>query len=362
MLAEATREVAPEELALVCSGALPGLGAGATRLITDVREEALAGEHCFSFSFFSSSFFSSSSSSSSSSSPSSPSSPLSETSALDGRFAAAVVWPRAHLGKDFSLACLARAALLLRPGGRLLCAVRKNKGGGSLAREIDRLLGNLTTLKRDRGYSLYCGEHRGEIDRGAASALLGVSYSIDEPLLGAPPLFATPGVFSRKHLDRGTRALIEHAAQLAMRGALGEPRRVLDLCAGIGPLGLWAARRWPDAAITAVESNLLAIACLKANAAARGLDAPPPRLRIEAADGLAKLSLPSFDLALVNPPTHAGEDELRELLAPLPGLLRGGLALFVVNREGRLVGLLEELSAAIELAAVPGFSIVSARW
>ena len=337
MLAEAVREVAPQELALVCGGALPGLGAGATRLITDVREEAIAGERCVPFSF-------------------------AEDPALDGRFTAAVVWPRAHLGKDFSLACIARAGLLLQPGGRLLCAVRKNKGGASLAREIERLVGNLTTLQRDRGYSLYCGEAQGPIDREAASALLGARYAIDEPLLGAPPLLATPGVFSRKHLDRGTRALILHAAQLATTGTLGEPRRILDLCAGLGPLGLWAARRWPDAVITAVESNLLAIACLKANTAARGLDGPPPRLRIEAADGLAKLSLPSFDLALVNPPTHAGEDELRGLLAPLPGLLRGGLALFVVNREGRLVGLLEELSAAIEIAAVPGFSIVSARW
>ncbi len=339
MLAEAVREVAPEELALVCGGALPGLRAGATRLFTDVREEAVAGEQLVPFAF-------------------------SEDPALDGRFSAAVVWPRAHLGKDFSLACIARASLLLRPGGRLLCAVRKNKGGASLAKEIERLLGDLTTLQRDRGYSLYCAERGQTVDRGAALALLGVRYAIDEPLLGAPPLLATPGVFSRKHLDQGTRALIERCAALASTGPLGEPRRVLDLCAGIGPLGLWAARRWPDAAITAVESNLLAVACLRANAAARGLvgPGPSPRLRVEAADGLAELSLPSFDLALVNPPTHAGEEELRGLLAPLPGLLAGGLALFVVNREGRLVGLLEELSAAIEIAAAPGFSIVSARW
>ena len=44
------------------------------------------------------------------------------------RFDAAVVWPRAHLGKDFSESCIALAGSVLAPGGRLYCAVRKDKG------------------------------------------------------------------------------------------------------------------------------------------------------------------------------------------------------------------------------------------
>ncbi|MCB9704541.1 MAG: methyltransferase [Myxococcales bacterium] len=333
LLADAVAEVPPSALALVCSGPLPGVGPGATRLVSDVRERPEAGERCVPFSF-----------------------------AVDeGRgasFDAAVVWPRAHLGKDFSLACLARGALLLRPGGRLLCAARKNKGGGSLAAVIGELVGEVEVVARDRGYNLYVGVHRGEIDREAAAAHLGVRYAIDDPLLGPPPLLATPGVFCRKHLDQGTRALIERAAELAARGELGEPRRILDLCAGIGPLALWAAARWPAAAITAVESNLLACACLRENAAARGLGG---RIEVLAQDGLGDISAPA-ELALINPPTHAGEEELRALLAPLPRLLAGGVALFVVNRHGRLVGLLDEIGAATSIHAVPGFSLVSARW
>ncbi|MCB9566806.1 MAG: methyltransferase [Myxococcales bacterium] len=129
-------------------------------------------------------------------------------------------------------------------------------------------------------------------------------------------------------------------------------RRILDLCAGIGPLALWAAARWPAAAITAVESNLLACACLRENAAARGLGG---RIEVLAQDGLGDISAPA-ELALINPPTHAGEEELRALLAPLPRLLAGGVALFVVNRHGRLVGLLDEIGAATSIHAVPGFS------
>lgn len=353
LLADAVGELPPEEVALVCSGMLPGLGAGVTRLITDVRERPEVGERCVPFDF-----------------------------AADGatsaeRYAAAVVWPRAHLGKDFSLACLARGALLLRPGGRLLCAARKNKGGASLAGVMRELLGEVEVLRRDRGYALYagtCGEGggvggEGGVDLAVARALLDVRYSIDEPLLGAPPLRATPGVFSRKHLDKGTRALLEHAAALADNGVLGEPRRVLDLCAGIGPLGLWAAQRWPQAAIHAVESNLLAAACLRENATARGIlctqtEADGGRLTVAVSDGLdaPHQGAPGFDLALINPPTHAGEDELRGLLAPLPAALAGGVALFVVNRAGRLLGLLGELGAAVEVASAPGFALVSARW
>ncbi|MCA9658889.1 MAG: methyltransferase, partial [Myxococcales bacterium] len=245
LLADAVGELSPEEVALVCSGMLPGLGAGVTRLITDVRERSEIGERCVPFDFG-----------------------ADGAATIDERFAAAVVWPRAHLGKDFSLACLARGALLLRAGGRLLCAARKNKGGASLAEVMRELLGEVEVVRRDRGYALYvgiCGE--AGVDLAVARALLDVRYAIDEPLLGSPPLRATPGVFSRKHLDKGTRALLEHAAALADDGVLGEPRRVLDLCAGIGPLALWAAQRWPQAAIHAVESNLLAAACLRENAA-----------------------------------------------------------------------------------------------
>lgn len=338
LLANAVASEQANEVVLVCSGSLPGLGTGATRLITDLREHATAGERCLPFSF-----------------------------ALDddrfaARFKTAIVWPRAHLGKDFSFACIARAALLLQPGGRLLCAVRKNKGGATLGAAIRDLLGNLEILDRDRGYALYSGICQDTIDRDKAHQLLSVRYSIDDALLGSPPLCATPGVFSRKHLDRGTEALIKECDMLSKTEEIEPPDRVLDLCAGIGPLGLWAAQRWPTATITAVESNLLATACLRQNAENRGLLGDRPRLRVLAADGLVGLELTHFELALINPPTHAGEHELRALLAPLPPLLAGGVALFVVNRSGRLLGLLQELGATTTERERSGFTIVSARF
>ncbi|MEZ4450358.1 MAG: methyltransferase [Nannocystaceae bacterium] len=327
LLAAAVADEAPEAVALVCCGALPGLRPGATRFVTDVREVAEAGERCV---------------------------PLDPGASAGAGFRAAVVWPRAHLGKDFTALCLAHGMSLLGEGGRLLCAARKNKGAESLAAILRELAGAVTLAGRDRGYALMVAERRGPIDDAALARHLEVRYAIEDPLLGDPPLVSMPGVFCRKHLDAGTRALIEAEVELGRPA----PARIVDLGAGIGPLALWAARTWPKGQVRAVEANLLAVRCLRESAAARGLDG---RLTVRARDGLEGLD-GAADLVLCNPPTHAGEDEFRRLLAPLRRWLRPGEAHFVVNRPGRLVGLLGELRARVEVREVPGFALVRAHF
>jgi hypothetical protein len=262
LLAAAVRNIDPRELLLVHSGPLPGLRPGATRLILDVRERS-SDATCVPATRFGAR--------------------MDVPAALaEPRFAAAVVWPRAHLGKDFSEACLALGALALRPGGRLYCAVRKNKGGPSLARVMTALCGDVEVLERDLGYFLYMSEKPARFDVDAARAYLAVEYEIADPLLGPAPLLAVPGVFCRKHLDDGTRALL---LELERQDVLGDrpPRQVLDLGAGVGPLGLWAARRWPEARVLAVESNLLAVELVAENAARLGCG---PRVSVLASDGL----------------------------------------------------------------------------
>lgn len=330
LLAEAVRDVPPERLALVYSGPLPGVRPGATRWLLDVREgEGGAGEV------------------------------LAGPDALpEPRFAAAAVWPRAHLGKDFTEASLAFAAASLIPGGRLFCAVRKDKGGPSLARTIAELLGAVETLARDRGYHLFAAVKGAGYDEAAAARRLGVRYEIAEPLLGDVPLVSAPGVFCRKHLDEGTRALLT-AIQAADPPP---PRRVLDLGAGIGPLGLWAARRWPTATVLAVESNAIAAGLIGENATRLGCAG---RVTALLSDGLPAEhpQRGGIDLALVNPPTHAPAESFAELIAPLPAWMRAdGEAWFVVNRSGRLVQVLGDTRAHLEAQEVMGYSVVRARW
>jgi 16S rRNA G1207 methylase RsmC len=345
LLAAAVRAVPPQDLLLVHSGPLPGLRPGATRLVLDVRElspghdplvipASLAWRDQLALS--------------------------ASPGARESRFAAAVVWPRAHLGKDFSEACLALGALALRPGGQLLCAVRKAKGGPSLARAMTEMCGAVDVVARDAGYFLYMSEKTGRFDAAAAAARLDVRYEIADPLLGPTPLLAAPGVFCRKHLDDGTRALLAHLEASHVL-ADSPPRRVLDLGAGVGPLALWAARRWPEARVLAVDSNLLAVALVAENARRLGC---ADRVEALASDGLpARAPRERADLALVNPPTHAEPAAFAGLVAPLRAWLRPGApAWFVVNRAGRLAQVLTAAGAQLAVHEVPGFSLVRATW
>lgn len=362
MLGQAVAGVDPSGLLLVHCGDLPGPRAGATRLILDVRErtgcidEAArtppTGHRCIA---------------------DVGRDPENGTGAPlpfgDARFDAAVVWPRAHLGKDFSEECLATAALSLRPGGKLYCAVRKQKGGKSLARTMKALLGEdaVAVEARDKGYHLWVGERReAGVDTELAGELSSRRYVIGDPLLEQLQLSSRPGVFSRQKLDAGTRALLAVADAMVRRDPTKPPRRVVDLCAGIGPLGLWAASRSPAVRVLAVESNIRACALLRHNAAANGLDA---QVRVVEHDGMPALDLPAAkpfvgrtELALLNPPTHADPDTLLRLLDLRRWLAPDGRLLLVVNRPGRAVELLTQLGAEIDGGERDGYYVLSARW
>ncbi|MFO7564160.1 MAG: methyltransferase [Enhygromyxa sp.] len=347
MLSRAVAEVDPEALLLVHCGDLPGLRAGATRLILDVRERTGCGSStCIA--------------------------DLGGGRGLrdgaEGQFSAAVVWPRAHLGKDFSEECLATAALGLREGGRLYCAVRKQKGGKSLGRTMRALLGDAAVEvgARDRGYHLWIGERGPDFDLELATELTTRRYELRDPALGELTLYSRPGVFSRRELDGGTRALLAVADAVLERDFEEAPKRVVDLCAGIGPLGLWAAARSSATRVLAVESNLRACALLRENAAANGLS---DRVSVCEHDGLpdpdAALARPfagRTELALLNPPTHADPDTLLRLLDFRRWLAPGGRLLLVVNRPGRAVELLTQLGAEIEGGERDGYFVLGARW
>lgn len=346
-LAQAVAGRPSREILLVCCGDVPGVGPEATRLVLDVREregavartvgvdEALGSEH----------------------------------GADAAGFGDALVWPRPHLGKDFSVWCLARGALALRPGGSLWCAARKAKGAESLVEELQAMMGAVEVVARDKGYRVVRAQRAAAFDEARARAAVGVRYVIEDPALRGLSLGSAPGVFSRRELDGGTRQLIEHVAMQP----LGSPSTVLDLGCGVGPLGLWAALRWPAARVLAVDSNLRAVALARENAARHGLGG---RVQVLACDGLPgaptpaereraedDLGLEPFALALVNPPTHAEPEGLGRLCDDLRRWLRpGGVAMLVVSRAGRMTEQLVRAGARVEAFAYPRFTVLQARW
>lgn len=327
MLGAALRAVPAREVLMICTGDVPGVGDAATRLILDVREAVGAGPRRVPIEL----------------DVPGPSIPELRVCAM---------WPRAHLGKDFSQQCVARAALLLPSGGRLLCAVRKQKGADSIARSMEEVFGNVRVLGRERGYRLLESVRGSAIDEASAWELVRRRYRIEDPALPGIVLEGAPGVFSRKELDAGTRCLIEFAASMRI-----EPRAVLDLCCGIGPLALWSARRWPGARVTAIDSNLIAVALARRNANANGVT-----IDIHESDGLPEVGGP-VDLTLCNPPTHADADALASLFAPLPQWQRqGSIVLAVATRPAPIAAALKPTGATITLHPRERYAIVAAKF
>jgi len=278
--------------------------------------------------------------------------------AIPSGLASALVWPRAHLGKDFAQQCLAIASQSLGPSGRVYCAVRKQKGADSLGDFMTDLFGRVSIQARDRGYRLFVSTCD-SVDPVRAQTCLQLQYEIRDPLLGPVALGSAPGVFSRAKLDDGTRTLIAFAQARAP-----DVERVLDLCCGIGPLGLWAAGRWSNAEVLLVETNVVAVHWARKNAAALGFSGRVAVVEHDGLEGLplAKMWTGKTDLALVNPPTHRDTDALRRLLAPLGIWLRpGGTAFIVANRPEPIVRALAGAPLDLAVHTVGNYGVVEAR-
>lgn len=109
-------------------------------------------------------------------------------------------------------------------------------------------------------------------------------------------LMGGPNVFSRDHLDMGTRVLLNHLPET------GEALRVADLGCGNGILALAVATRCPEASVLGVDESYQAIACAQKNLQQTGLT--ERGIRFKVGDGLTDVEPGSLDLVVCNPPFH----------------------------------------------------------
>lgn len=112
------------------------------------------------------------------------------------------------------------------------------------------------------------------------------------------------GVFSRDHIDVGTKLLL-------LEGPAPEPgdRVLVDLGAGYGPIACALAIRNPEATIYAVEVNERAQALCAENAETAGLTNVVVAAPEEVPDDLV------IDRIWSNPPIRIGKEALHELLS-----------------------------------------------
>jgi len=218
----------------------------------------------------------------------------------------------------------------LAMGGRFVASTDGKPD--ALRKALKKVFRNVTpgTIGRRGGASFYATRKR---EAAALSDRRKVVRAVVRPADGADPvpldLETRPGTFAYRSFDKGTRALAE-----AWTPA-GEDS-VLDLGAGCGGLGLYAALRLPAASVTLIDSNARAIGCARRTAQAMDV---ADRVRVAVRADFE--DLPPVDggyaLVLANPPyfgdfriAHSFATTAREQLrGPEHG---GGRALFVAKR------------------------------
>lgn len=137
-------------------------------------------------------------------------------------------------------------------------------------------------------------------------------------------LKSASGVFSLKHLDKGTETLLKYAVLPELKGA-----SVLDLGCGYGAVAIVTKRRRPDMRVTASDVNERAIRLTKLNARELHLD-----IHVTKSNLFEHLEL--FDCILTNPPYVAGRKTLFALIEQAPSHLNkdGSFQLVARHQKG----------------------------
>ena len=130
------------------------------------------------------------------------------------------------------------------------------------------------------------------------------------------------GVFSKDGLDDGSRLLLETIAKTD----LGQ--NILDLGAGVGPIGLILAHLDPRRNVTLADVNLRALELSRENAKLNRAEA-----ECVESDGMAALEGRTFDAVVTNPPIRAGKQVIYKMFADAAKSLKPGGALYLVIRK-----------------------------
>lgn len=241
---------------------------------------------------------------------------------------------------------VAQALRVLAPGGALVAAAPKDRGGLRLKRTLEVF--GCEVAETARRHHRICAVER-------PATLAGIEEAIAE---GAPRrtpsgLWSQPGVFSWERLDSGSELLLKHLPKLKGQGA--------DLGGGIGWLSR-AVLASPDVTkLRTIELDRRAYDCARRNI-------EDERAAIEWAD-VRNVAPPLSDLDFVvmNPPFHDGGAEDRALgqafiRVASSALRKGGALWLTANRHLPYETVLNEAFKVVKsVAEASGFKIYEAR-
>lgn len=148
-----------------------------------------------------------------------------------------------------------------------------------------------------------------------------VDYHIDDIDLK----FTTDaGVFSKLRVDYGSGVLIK-----AMKNVDFPKDGILDVGTGYGPMGLFAAKFWPDQEVDMVDVNERALDLAKRNAQFNRID----NVNIYRSDIYEQVDK-KYGLIITNPPIRAGKKVVDQILADAKDhLVENGILLVVIQKK-----------------------------
>ena len=148
-----------------------------------------------------------------------------------------------------------------------------------------------------------------------------VDYHIDDIDLK----FTTDaGVFSKLRVDYGSGVLIK-----AMKNVDFPKDGILDVGTGYGPMGLFAAKFWPDQEVDMVDVNERALDLAKRNAQFNRID----NVNIYQSDIYEKVDK-KYGLIITNPPIRAGKKVVDQILTEAKDhLVKNGVLLVVIQKK-----------------------------
>lgn len=248
---------------------------------------------------------------------------------------------------------LALAWRALMPGGRLVAAAPKDKGGARIESDLSALADQVVATSR-RHHRIV--EATKTAEEPTADSQMFLSQAILEggpQCLPGSGLWSQPGIFSWDRVDPGTALLMAELPALSGRGA--------DIGCGIGLLAR-AVLGSPDvSSLVAVDIDRRAV-----EASRRNLN--DGRVAVVWADARrAVAGVDGLDFVVMNPPFHDAGIEDRALGQALvrraAAMLRPGGALWLVaNRHLPYEGVLAPLFATVRpVAERNGYKIHEAR-
>lgn len=229
--------------------------------------------------------------------------------------------PTGYTPIDVARQRIADSLAALCPGGTCYVAAARDAGRSRFEDTLEALAADVDTVASRDGAAVLAATRPHAFDPPTFVEPRTLTPTVDGVDL---ELVSVPGLFAAAALDHGTRLLCETASVPA--GA-----RVLDCCCGYGAIGAYAAATVPsatDSEVVLTDDDRVATAC-----AERSLDRTGVEATVHTADCTDATDAESIDLALVNPPTHAGAEVLHDLFSGIHAALVPGGECALVHHE-----------------------------